>query len=125
MCIGVPPQNSATEPTTFTTDRQLRIFARRPPASKFHKGVEFTPSPPIPPGVVLPRAQSLATAGPNHSDIDPSHIPEISFRTCRLHTPHKISARDHRCSRVPSPHVPGSRSWPLPTDDRCEPARLR
>src|SRR5437660_11977504 len=49
------------------------------------------------PGVVLPLAQSLATAGPNHSDIDPIHIPEISVRTCRLHMPHKTLARDRRC----------------------------
>src|SRR6266699_6004462 len=105
------PKILPTEPTTLTTDRQLSIFARRPPASNFHEDVEFTPWPRIPQGVVLPRAQSLATAGPNHSDIDPIHIPEISFRTSRLRTPRKTSARDHRCSRVPSRHVPGSRSW--------------
>src|SRR5438270_3570512 len=59
----------------------LEYSPRRPPASKFHKGIEFTPSPLILPGAVLLRAQSLGAAGPNHSDIDPIHIPEISFRT--------------------------------------------
>src|SRR4029077_5812712 len=77
-------------------------FNRRPATQNIRdgqplQGVEFTPSPLIPPGAVLLLSQSLATAGPNHSDIDLIRIPEISVRTCRSHMPHKTLARDRRC----------------------------
>src|SRR6266404_2502040 len=105
MRIEVPPRIVPTEPTPSTADPQLGIIrdGRQPRiytgeiSLRLIRGVEFTPSSSIPPGAVLPLAQSLATAGPNHSDIDPIHIPEISVRTCQLHMPHKTLARDRRC----------------------------
>src|SRR6266436_6495417 len=84
------PQSLLLQPRT----RNLELFAMA--VNLEFTQVRFLSSAPAP-GVVSPLAQSLATAGPNHSNIDPIHIPEISVRTCRLHMPHKTLARDRRC----------------------------